>query len=425
MRKLGHGQTIMFCAPQEVDRLIREIGNLDQSEQVKIIDLIRWTIHETLADIEHHIPHWAQQGADHFFRSKVENNISTSSKGLSEFRSAWLQREARTLEELYGPGQMESQFSNPSTIPAIRERLELFSVDTDGHQGLDEQQEREVEVMHEAEKERAIERAPAANPAPHSLDINILSLVETGRISPWTASFQPLMTTLRSQLDTLHPPNPWSSTLWATHDFQRVTMTAIKQRQYLNEFHRPVNWILSVRRKDSEGPDLIAISPFEANELLPAIRSSSHVQLHIYEPRVSQTMLPTDSLTFYSIPGPETLRMAWKPPLLSVRCQLNLWSGQLYLESYDMYVQLCLLLGLQPGQAQSSHQSLPIMSNDRFVRAEHRHGPMRDLCLFDESPVPLLKELFNMRRRGMNFLPTHMGRILHGRLLTEDDFEDS
>lgn len=48
---------------------------------------------------------------------------------------------------------------------------------------------------------------------------------------------------------------------------------------------------------------------------------------------------------------------------------------------------------------------------------------MRQICLFEESPVELLKELFGLRRKGMNYARTDMGKLLQGRLLFTEDFE--
>jgi hypothetical protein len=48
---------------------------------------------------------------------------------------------------------------------------------------------------------------------------------------------------------------------------------------------------------------------------------------------------------------------------------------------------------------------------------------MEDVCLFDKSPMALLKTLFGLRRKGMSYQQTHMGKILHARLLSQEDFE--
>jgi hypothetical protein len=41
---------------------------------------------------------------------------------------------------------------------------------------------------------------------------------------------------------------------------------------------------------------------------------------------------------------------------------------------------------------------------------------------FQTSPLPFLKELFGLRRKGQSYFTTHLGKILHSRVLTEKDF---
>jgi len=163
----------------------------------------------------------------------------------------------------------------------------------------------------------------------------------------------------------------------------------------------------------------VVMSPYEVNLLLQDIRASKFVRLHMYAPRTTQAMEPLDNLTFYCTPplpsgnGPPSFEVR-----LNVRSQLNIWAGQLYLDSYETYLRLCLLLGVSSneGTAYSSVES------DGFVPSGGRAEEMVRECLFDESPLAMLKTLFGLRRKGMSYQQTHMGKILHARLLLEEDF---
>lgn len=425
MRKLGHGQSVMFCAPPEVDRRIREVGGLNQSDSVKIIDVLRWTMLESCEDILNHAPHWAQQGIDHHIRKISEMRYLTQGGDVEGLRSAWLQPEARTLEELYGVSATNRN-SDQDTLAftAIQERLQLLSVAPGISTDMDEEHEREVEMIEEIEKERHMERPAALQPATHFLEEDVRALVQTGSMRSNSQTFLPLMSTLRSSTTSLIMVSSWSPQLWATQDFIVTTQESRRQTPILSEYQRPLNWILSFRPGRKKGVTFVALSPYEANLLIPLIRSSKFARLHLYEPRVTEAMLPIDDLSFYYVCDPSMRRKQWEPPSQSVRHQLALWSGQLYLDNYETYVRLCRILGLQPGEGTGSGLVLMSMNDDRFVRKEDRVREMRDLCLFEESPVPLLKELFALRRKGMSYLPTHMGRILHGRVLSEEDFND-
>lgn len=59
-------------------------------------------------------------------------------------------------------------------------------------------------------------------------------------------------------------------------------------------------------------------------------------------------MKPLDDLAFYCIPP---LPSGSEFPSFEVRCQLNIWAGQLYLDSYDTCRHLCLLFGISYSEA--------------------------------------------------------------------------
>lgn len=45
--------------------------------------------------------------------------------------------------------------------------------------------------------------------------------------------------------------------------------------------------------------------------------------------------------------------------------------------------------------------------------------------MFDESPVPVLQKLFGLRRKGIEFQLTHMGKVLQACLVVPEDFLSS
>jgi hypothetical protein len=170
-----------------------------------------------------------------------------------------------------------------------------------------------------------------------------------------------------------------------------------------------VNWIIS------SGEVLVVVSPYEVNDLLPLIRQSTKVHLHQYIPRVTLAMNSFDDLkSLHSIPS---LPRMWTSPGVEIRNQLNLWSGQLYLPDYETYLRLCHFLGLYTKVG----EEIPIQ-NDGFIKPEHRQNASEPPCPFTESPVSFLKDLIALRRKGMGYSGTDLGRILHGKLLTEDHF---
>jgi len=85
MRQLGKGQSVMFFAPGEVDRRIRSLipSGMVSVDRIRVLDILRWAMHETCADVRHHLPYWAQQGVDHHKRfAAYEEHSSTGNLGV-------------------------------------------------------------------------------------------------------------------------------------------------------------------------------------------------------------------------------------------------------------------------------------------------------------------------------------------------------
>ncbi|KAG6871794.1 hypothetical protein C0995_016567 [Termitomyces sp. Mi166 len=409
MRQLGRGQSVIFFAPSEVDRSIRacELSPLDSSAKIGSKDILRWVMWQTCEHIRHYLPHWAQQGIEYKRRNDAwvsHEKDPYASDALQTLRTAWEGRDARTLEEMYEeqPNNQAAGLHAAFQHSDLKERLDDLGVSQLGDPKTDEEQERQV--AHEAERERQRELPPKVQPASPTLHKALESLIRSGVFNPdHTSPFIPLF----SPMVTTHE---WSEALFSTKDFA----TTIEGGVSVGDFLRPVNWILSVPKHHV----LVVLSPFEVNKLLPMIWKSEYVHLHIYAPRVNRNMRTMEDLRFFSIPPlPASLDpLAFIPnPML----KLNLWAGQLYLKDFETYKQLCRVLGLVGAE------SGPRMwDSDGFVKREDRTGAMKEQCRMVVSPVVFLKELFSLRRKGMAYSPTHMGKILNVRPLEEKDFDD-
>ncbi|KAF8270963.1 hypothetical protein EI94DRAFT_1721603 [Lactarius quietus] len=251
-------------------------------------------MHETCRDISHHLSHWAEQGVDHHRRSSAYKQYS-STKDLGALRNSWLQPESKTLEAMYEPvsraqGAVFSREING--IPALRERLEQLGVTRLIDVRMAEEQEREV--LHEV------------LPEEHMVCDEILNFVSTGILSEPSRHIIPLFAPTKLD-DALNSMGRWSPTPLATRDFAITTTNS--SITHMTDYLRPVLWILS----SGSGKKSIAIviSPFEANELLPVIRTSGKVRLHIYAPRITSSMRSFSNLTFYSIPECRAYRGRW------------------------------------------------------------------------------------------------------------------
>ena len=406
MRQLGKGHSVMFFAPGEVDRRIRSLipGGMASGGRIRVLDVLRWAMHETCEDICHHLPYWAQQGLDHHKRFAAYNEYS-STRNSEVLRNAWLQPESRTLEEMYlvAPGASTSTSAEINSIPSLSERIERLGVTKSVDVRMAEEQEREVN--HEVERERHIERPPKVQPAQHIIYGDVREFIETGKLPVSPKHISPLLAPvyMASALDST---TKWSPSPLATTDFI-TTILDDSNGMALTEYLRPVNWILSSGSgKDST---VIVISPYEANALLPIIRKSKRVRLHIYAPRVTSTMRSFSDLTFYAIP--DSRAEPWSAPA-HVRMELNLFAGQLYFDRREEYERLCVMLALS-----MAHPGAEDCEIDGFVPPMYRTG---EYSPFAKSKISILRTLVGLRRKGMGYHRTHLGQILNANPLGEE-----
>ena len=411
MRKLGHGHSVMFFAPLEVDQSIRSVTRKeDRNTRITTADVLKWAIYETLTDIRQWAPYWAQQGMSHKSRYDTWSRFCDNEITPEQLADAWLQPELKSLADLYAPHEAGS--TSGSTLSRLEKdidrRCEYLGVAKSSiHSAqLDEQLERQVN--REIEREREVELPPKAEPAQHYLHPDVVAFVKTGTIRVSNA-FRPIFTSLEKSSAATRDAHVWSPFILATADFCE-TITHLPTGGTVDQYLRPVQWVLSGNKNGDRV--LVLLSPFEADQLMPDIRISKYVHLHVYIPRTSERMKPADDLMFYSIPPvPDN----WTPPWDLID-QLNVFAGQLYLRDHDAYVRLCHFFDLQK-KAREDKTGRAVWYNLFNL------GSRKELeNIHPDSLLPSVMMLLAIRRRGLPFAETHMGRILQGRSLTEEDF---
>ncbi|KAG1853153.1 hypothetical protein DFJ58DRAFT_396412 [Suillus subalutaceus] len=403
MRKLGNGHSVMFFAPTEVDRNIRSATHKTDTDDVDVADILHWAMLETCLDIQMRAFHWVQQGSDFNARHSAWTQFSRApATSISILETAWLQPEERSLEDMYAP-RSPSQVL-PVCDAGIRRKCEELGVQMGPERSMDEEQEREV--VHEIEKERQVQRPRKLKAAAQDLHVHVRRFIKTGRIPTGSPAFIPALSSLVNTAAEFHERDQWAQNVLVTRDFARTVGTMQREDEYL----RPVNWIVI-----SDVGLLVIMSPNEVDILLPDIRNSNVVHLCVYTPRTTNTMKACDDLQLYRVPS--TPHLTPSEPLI---CQLNLFAGQLYFSSYEMYLHTCNFLGLNAPDLEDKDL---IADSDGFIKEEKRPSA-RASCSFKRSQLPPLKELFGMRRKGMGYLPTHLGKMFNGRILTEGDFLD-
>lgn len=427
MRKLGKGQSVMFCGPMEVERKILHCSGKSPSDTIEVADVLQWSISETCINTKKCIPLWATQGVRHQRRhiAWLESSNGRGEGAALDIAKSLLEAEAQNLQDRYGFGggrsrergllhnvEEKSLSQRKTQFDAIRAKCREFELVSFKNATLQEEQERELSP--ENEQERQVERPLAFAPHNHNLHRDVKRFVHQGILDRYSDAFQPAFELFgnTSAMEYLEI-RTWPANLLVTADFARTVR--VSEDQHLDSFLRPVHWVLSGKNRNTV--DCVVLSPYEAHELLPYIRQYNVVTLHVYSPRVSMSMRTLEDLSFCAIPA---VPKRWSQPPFVM--QLNLFAGQLYLRSYEDYLSVCRFLGLcfRPPCA-----PIPV-AWDGFISPTRRvefDAVMDTECPFQISPVGFLRKLMALRRKGQGFQKSHFGRILHGELLAKEQFQ--
>ncbi|OKL58449.1 hypothetical protein UA08_06149 [Talaromyces atroroseus] len=415
MRKLGKGQSVVFCISEEISTKISALTGTSAG-CIGVPDVLRWALTETWVDTYRSIPLWAVQGERFEWQAALWDMYNDQPEIPAKQAKAFLEEESQTLEQRYRP-RRSSDFrvgtisSGTGNLQLIRQKCRLFSDLNFNSAELQEEQERELAP--EIEREQQVQRPPPAKPKDHQLHEHVLSFVSTGVLAA-SAAFRPAFEILRNTSAADHldlsefPPG-----LLATRDFAETVLRS-KGRSCMDDYQRPVEWLLTSHDPSSSiVKHMLIISPHEANKLLSEVQMSEVVMMHVYAPRQNRNLLSLDELNLY--PVSKNVTTFHIPTVL--RIQLNLFAGQLYISSYDEYRQMCDFLGVLSTKTPSGY----VVAADGFVMAMDKPSTTS----FTKSPLKCLRTLISqMRKDGQEIGKTHVGKILDGKLLYPSDFEE-
>jgi hypothetical protein len=427
MRRLGNGQTVVFCVPLEIQAKMRNTEHV--SDKITVSDVLLWAIGETRREIQRSMPLWAVQGRRFIHQQRLWQQAMDDGKTtLDKTRAEWfLELESQTLEQRYRPKTTPSE---PSTLPIIEAKGTSAQTIIDrchefGHlhffsSALHEEQERELSP--EIEQERQVQRPPPATPAAHHLHPDVKRFA----LNNSTESFSRAYMTAFESLSHLSIANTVDLTKVASRQGLLVSAdfaTTVRQSgitSVYDAFQRHVSWLLTRRALDSmEIESIMAISPYEANLLYPCMEASSNT-LHIYKPRSNSGYTALDELVLHTVSASEFPVVV--PKFLSA--QLSLFSGQLYINSYADYLGICRLLGVSARQVTEDmeYEGWQVDA-DGFILSDGKGRPGGSSG-FESSPVNFFKSfLSKIRRNGDGIHRTHMGSLLEGKLFSGAEWE--
>ena len=425
MRKLGQGQTVVFCIPQEIQSKIIDVRPGNEKAEITVADVLLWSISETHAETRRSMPLWTVQGERFVRHEKIWTSIKKDGvTSLSKVHAEkFLDEEAQSIDHRYRPRKAESQpthFANSEdeNLRLISNRCHEFDGLSFNASTLEEEQERELSPETEAEREAPKPRM--AQPAIHSLHQDVVSFALSGSIVHGSKAYMPAFESLKDTCSPAELPLLGNRKLMATADF--ATTIQQSQRSSATEmFQRHVQWVLTRSDNDSREVDLVLIIiPYEANALYSRI-THPMIALHLYKPRCNAGYAPLDRLDLF-------VSKNTTPPMLprSLSVQLGLFAGQLYVSTHADYLEICRFLGLSPHLVSSEMEKQGWqVSTDGFILSDG-DGRLGGSSGLRKSPVNFFKLLLSkIRRNGDDISKTDMGGLLDGKPFHKSHWEEA
>ncbi|KAK3349552.1 hypothetical protein B0T25DRAFT_548396 [Lasiosphaeria hispida] len=422
MRQLGRGQSVVFFMSAEIRRKVATFRGMSEEAEIKMVDVLSWSVGQTWQEFRRLMPLWATQGLRHQRRQILWDRAhGGSGYDLNhQMSKEFLENGAKTLQEWYGPGDGQGQAATlareirdaalaprQTELARIQRQSEVFGVHGLGNgafQGLEEQ---EREISAEVEEVRETSPLPQGEPYKPQLHADVKTFIMTGIIPAGSTAFLPAFQALDgSSVGHFLSRIDFPSGLLVTADFARTV--SLPASGVLDTYQRPVQWISSAPTPSNGGDGDIAtvavLSPWEANKLMPIFRAGSGVAtLHLFAPRTSLETRSAEDLTLYTTPDLPPQWVAPRTPLML----LLVFAGQLYFRSEADVVGICQLLRV-PCRAGE---------NDEGVKEEGVGST------FNAINAVFLQELLKqIRYKGTNVSRTDIGRILMGDLLPSHIF---
>ncbi|KAL9047749.1 MAG: hypothetical protein Q9162_007958 [Coniocarpon cinnabarinum] len=413
MRSLGSGQSVVFLSPYDVTVKILQCCDIQDVGEIDTRHVLRWAILETWSATKQDILQWATQKARYESQYQVYNARDRSVLTRVD-AIRLLEREAQTLEQRYGTALAKPDDASSLMLPCandiLRSKAHEFGLSSEQTSTYAEEQERELSP--EVEQERETERPHLETPHIHAMHPDVLALVRFGTFNKASAAFVPAFQVFQqTTASALFAADEFAERIWVTRDFINTIKPLVPYN--LDLFLKPVHRILRFRDNEKEG--CVVLSPYEANKAMPDVLQYSAIELVVYSPRVSKTPRPFDEFSL----GDVHHGLSQTNRRLDIF--LGLFAGQLYLDNYQQYKDLCRFLGLLGTTAAESM----VESFDGFVVPAWRARmdiTWNSECTVQTSPVSFLRRLLTIRRKGFDFGRSHLGRLLSEEPMSRNDF---
>ncbi|KAF9512306.1 hypothetical protein BS47DRAFT_1465645, partial [Hydnum rufescens UP504] len=127
MRLRGHGQSVKFFAPPEVDQAIRQAFGMSDSDRISVSDVLQWAMLESCSEIQHFLPHWREQGIQYASRRQAWLTFCSSNYSSVEELEPYWRKESGTRSLL----RIHFSYSSSGFSNSARRSKQVSSCDSD------------------------------------------------------------------------------------------------------------------------------------------------------------------------------------------------------------------------------------------------------------------------------------------------------
>ncbi|KAJ5124379.1 uncharacterized protein N7515_008204 [Penicillium bovifimosum] len=423
LRGLAKRQSLLFLVPPEVSHNMRSLLEISSDRDFTSADVLRWSMLQTCDALDNLRPLWANQGLQYYRKIALWDLLVKDVKESNpptQVAIAMQEPEGKTLLQHYLPSDadrvsaLDDIAPDDPNIEEVRVLLDaLRSTTGQAVRSAYLHEEQEREIASEVEREREVARPPNYIPHKHRLHKDIVYFAKFGKFpgdqpsrSALTLAFEGLTNT--SVGDTEYPDGLGPG-LYASWDFIRTVQ--VRENDIEDEFCKAPHWVLSSVHNN----DLLIVSQYEANAVLPIIRRSTHSRLNIYTARFTKPMRSFGNLDFFGIGS------GCPMPTQRMRCCLELFAGSLYFDNFEEYKYFRDFLGLLTGHYENIPQGG--ITSEGFVKFFTRFRLRWPLdSPFMVNPLPFLAALVDIRTRGGGYQQSHVGSVIRAIQLTPETF---
>ena len=450
MRLLGKGHSVYFCAANDVHMSIKkQMKSNDRGPQAA--DILRWAIENSCDSVRDGLLNWASQGLVRSLKEAAESSINhksvnmykTTSDDLKNLGMRCTEDEVTQLFQFYG-GSRSWEFVpliiKKSLSNNVKRAKEFFVGDHDSAKNfnkviisigenivsrcneyvstykrfaniLDEEQERELEV--ELEEERQVHRPGPQNPHKPTVSQEIKFLAKTGFLKN-VSDLVDILTVNKifdntNRLSKLFLRDGWNPGLLVTKEF--ITVIEGSNIEEGDNFLSEIFWVVIIAPTPHlNRTSYILISSFEANELFPIFLSAEQnrgVGLHMFTPRLrrGQNILINQS----ALSIPDSISPVVDNLLI---CQLSVLSGGLFFDTEQDEDAYCEFLKILLNSSNSEAK------NDDFQRTvfqSHKHLNLktpREVVIIQKTPAEMAIEILRTRGRTVHTTSSHVCLLL-------------